>query len=162
MLTITVDDSAFRATMRRLQDGMSDLTPVMNRIGGTLETNVKNRFQTRTDPNGQAWKPWAASTLKYYPFAGTKYAKGDEGPGNGNGKLLDRYGTMLDGLSYEPDSNSVRVGFAMPYAAFHEFGTKKMPRRGMLMGNPDAGTLGQADERAVIDILNGFLQGLAK
>jgi phage virion morphogenesis protein len=160
MLTITVDDSAFRATMRRLQEGMSDLTPVMERIGGTLEANIQNRFETRTDPNGRPWKPWAKQTLATYPFAGTEYAKGDEGPGNG--KLLDRYGTMLRGLNYQADSNSVRVGFAMPYASYHEFGTKKMPRRGMLMGNPEAGTLGQADERAVIDILNGFLQDLAK
>lgn len=160
MLTITVDDSAFRATMRRLQEGMADLTPVMERIGNTLETNTRNRFETRTDPNGQAWKPWAAKTLKYYPFAGTKYVNEDDGPANG--KLLDRHGRMLRVLSYEADSNSVRVGFDMPYATYHEHGTKKMPRRGMLMGNPDAGTLGQADERAVIDILNGFLQGLAK
>lgn len=160
MLTITIDDSAFRATMRRLQDGMSDLTPVMERIGYTLETNIQGRFETRTDPNGRPWKPWAEQTRATYPFPGTEYAKGDEGVGNG--KLLDRYGRMLRGLSYQADSNSVRVGFDMPYATFHEFGTKNMPRRGMLMGNPDAGTLGKADERAVIDILNDFLQGLAK
>jgi phage virion morphogenesis protein len=160
MLTITVDDSAFRATMRSLQEGMSDLTPVMERIGGTLETNTLNRFETKTDPNGQPWKAWQPKTLKYYPFAGTKYAKGDEGPGNG--KLLDRYGRMLRGLSYEAEAKSVRVGFDMPYAAYHEYGTKKMPRRGMLMGNLDAGTLGKQDEQAVIDILNQFLNDLAQ
>lgn len=160
MLTITVDDSAFRATMRRLQDGLSDLTPVMERIGYTLEANVKNRFETATDPNGQPWKAWTEQTRATYPFAGTEYAKGDEGPGNG--RLLDRYGTMLGGLNHQADSNSVRVGFAMPYAAYHEYGTKKMHRRGMLMGNPDAGTLGQGDEKAVLDILNDFLQGLSK
>ena len=44
MLTITVDDSAFRATMRRLQQGMSDLTAMMKRIGNTLETDIQNRF----------------------------------------------------------------------------------------------------------------------
>lgn len=160
MLTITVDDSAFRATMRRLQEGMSNLTPVMERIGYTLEANIQNRFETRTDPNGQAWKPWAPKTLKFYPFAGTKYAKGDDGPGNG--RLLNRHGTMLDGLTYQADANSVRIGFKDAYAKFHETGTKKMPRRGMLMGNPDAGTLGKGDEQAVLDILDGFLQDLTK
>lgn len=158
MLTITVDDKEFRATMRSLQEGMGNLTPVMDSIGKALETNTRNRFETRTDPNGQAWKPWADSTLKHYPFAGTQYAKGADGAGRGN--LLDRYGTMLDGLSYEADSNSVRVGFAMPYAAYHEFGTKKMPRRGMLMGDPNAGTLGKGDEDAVIGILTDYLAKL--
>lgn len=159
MLTITVDDSAFRATMRRLQDGLGDMTPVMERIGYTLETNTRNRFETRSDPNGQPWKPWAEQTRATYPTPGSPFAKTEE---PGNGRLLDRYGTMLDDLNHQADPNSVRIGFAMPYAAYHEFGTKKMPRRGMLMGNPDAGTLGKGDERAVLDILNGFLQGLTK
>ncbi len=156
MLTITVDDSAFRATMRRLQEGMADLTPVMEKIGYTLETNIRGRFDIKTDPNGQRWAPWADSTRETYPYPGSPFAK-TEGPGNG--KLLDRYGTMFDGLNYEPSADSVRIGFAMPYAAYHEYGTQKMPRRGMLMADPNAGTLGAEDQAAVIDILNGFLQG---
>ena len=32
-----------------------------------------------------------------------------------------------------------------------------MPRRGMLMGDPDAGTLAPDDEAAVLDILGTFL-----
>lgn len=159
MLAITVDDSAFRATMQRLQEGMADLTPVMEKIGYTLETNIRGRFETRTDPNGQRWAPWATSTRETYPTPGSPFAM-LEGPGNG--RLLDRYGTMLNGLNYQPDTDSVRVGFAMPYAAYHEHGTKKMPRRGMLMADPDAGTLGAGDQQAVIDILNSFLQGLSK
>lgn len=159
MLTITVEDSAFRATMRRLQEGMGDLTPAMEKIGYTLETNIRNRFENSTDPNGQPWKPWKESTRKTYPFAGSVFAK-VEGPGNG--KLLDRYGTMLAGLSYDAEAKSVRVGFAMSYATYHEYGTKKMERRGMLMGNPEAGTLGKADEQAVMDILNKFLSDLAQ
>ena len=73
--------------------------------------------------------------------------------------LLDRYGTMFDGLNYEPSADSVRIGFTMTYAAYHEYGTQKMPRRGMLMADPNAGTLGSDDQAAAIDILNGFLQG---
>jgi phage gpG-like protein len=34
---------------------------------------------------------------------------------------------------------SVTVGFADPYAVFHEFGTKRMARRGMLTTNPERG-----------------------
>lgn len=38
MLTVTVDDSAFRATLRSVRVGLSDMTPVMERIGDTLQS----------------------------------------------------------------------------------------------------------------------------
>lgn len=160
MLTITLDDAAFRTYLRDLQDRMVDLTGVMEEIGGTLERNIQGRFETRTDPNGRPWKVWADSTRESYPFAGSPAAAGIDGPGNG--KLLDRYGTMLDGLNYQANSDSVRIGFAQPYSTYHEYGTTKMPRRGMLTADPNAGTLGATDEAAVIDVLNAFIQNLSR
>ena len=59
--------------------------------------------------------------------------------GAGNARLLDRHGTMLGGLSYQVGKRSVTVGFADPYAVFHEFGTKRMARRSMLTTNPERG-----------------------
>lgn len=157
MLTITVDDRAFRAQLDRLYKGLGDLHRPMDSIGNALETNVRERFQTRTDPQGKAWAPWAASTLENYPFPGAS-AAAKEGPGSG--RLLDRYGTMLNLLSYRADSTSVRIGFASEYAAYHEWGTENMPRRGMLFADPDAGTLGEDDEATVLDILEIWLSGL--
>ena len=158
MLTITVDDSAFRTYLKQLQKDLGDLYPVMDSIGNALETRVRQRFQTRTDPQGQPWSPWRESTQEGYPFPGSP-AAAVEAPGNG--RLLDRYGTMLNLLSYTANSTSVRIGFASEYAAHHEWGTVNMDRRGMLMADPDAGTLGQADEAAVLDIVAGWLDDLA-
>lgn len=158
MLTITVDDRAFRSYLEQLQNGLGDLSPVMESIGNTLENRVRQRFQTRTDPQGQPWAAWKESTQESYPFPGSP-AAAVEGPGSG--RLLDRYGTMLNFLSYTANSTSVRIGFASEYAAYHEWGTVNMDRRGMLMADPDAGTLGQADEAAVLDIVAGWLDDLA-
>ena len=36
MLTITVDDRAFRSYLEQLQKGLGDLSPVMESIGTTL------------------------------------------------------------------------------------------------------------------------------
>ena len=158
MLTITVDDSAFRAHMVRLQKTMGNMEPVMDAIGSKLESNIRNRFATKTDPNGENWAAWMPSTVESYPFAGSVAAAKD-GPGNAN--LLDRYGTMLGSLSYQSDPKSVRIGFAHPYATYHEFGTKHMDRRGMLFADPEAGTLGSEDEADVLDILEVWLADLA-
>jgi len=158
MLTVYADDGAYRSHLERLQKSLGDLEPVMDAIGARLESNIRNRFATRTDPNGLAWAPWKDSTLEDYPFPGSEAAKID---GAGNARLLDRYGTMLDSLSYDSDPNRVSIGFGQPYATYHEFGTKHMDRRGMLMADPEAGILGPDDETGVVDILTNWLDDLA-
>ena len=158
MLTIQITDGAYQAHMQRLLGRLSDFTPVMEEIGGTLENLVLGRFQTRTDPSGAAWSPWKDSTLESYPFPGTPAAV-VQGPGNG--RLLDRYGTMIASLNYQAGADSVTVGFGQPYAVFHEYGTRHMDRRGMLMADPDQGQLGTADEAAVLELLDEWLSGAA-
>ena len=147
MLTITADDTAFRDSLAQLYRGMGNLTPVMQSIGMELESRISGRFESRTDPSGNAWAPWAQSTVDSYPDGG-------------NRRLLDRYGDMLASLSHQADATSVRVGFGQPYAAFHEWGTEHMQRRGLLFADPDAGTLAEGDEAAVLDILGVWLDDL--
>ena len=147
MITVTVDDKAFRSVLEQLYRGMGNLTPVMQSIGMELESRISGRFESRTDPSGNAWAPWAQSTEDSYPDGG-------------NRRLLDRYGDMLASLSHQADATSVRVGFGQPYAAFHEWGTEHMPRRGLLFADPDAGTLAEGDEAAVLDILGVWLDDL--
>lgn len=64
---------------------------------------------------------------------------------------------MLEGLSSQADASSVRVGFDKGYATFHEFGTKHMPRRGLLFANAETGELAPDDAALVIDILQQHL-----
>ena len=156
MLTITVDDGAFRAYMQRLQKSLGNMEPVMDAIGARLESNIRNRFATATDPSGKRWAVWKDSTKDSYPRPGAKSKHGA-----GNHRLLDRYGTMLDSLNYQPGPSSVRIGFGQPYATYHEFGTKHMDRRGMLMADPTAGILAPDDERTVLDVLETFLGQLS-
>ncbi len=147
MIDITTDDSAFRASLEQLKRRLGNLKPVMQSIGMELESRISGRFESRTDPSGSAWAPWAQSTLDSYPD-------------DGNRRLLDRYGDMLASLNHQANATSVRVGFGQTYAAFHEFGTDSMPRRGLLFADPDAGTLAEDDEAAVLDILGVWLTDL--
>ncbi|RAN67539.1 virion morphogenesis protein, partial [Bacillus sp. SRB_336] len=63
MLTITADDKVFRDSLAQLYRGMGNLTPVMQSIGMELESRISGRFESRTDPSGSAWAPWAQSTV---------------------------------------------------------------------------------------------------
>lgn len=158
MFTITVDKSRFGQPLAELARRLGDPAEVLDAIGNLLETNTRNRAALAIDPTGAPWALWADSTRDVYPWPGSDAAKGKDGPGNG--RLLDRYGTMLGSLSYQVDVDSVVVGFGQPYAVFHEWGTKHMPRRGLLMADPDQGTLGDADETAVLDLVNQWLDEL--
>ena len=144
MLTIQTDDRAFRESFTALYRRMSNLTPVMQSIGMELESRVSGRFETRTDPSGQAWAPWAPATLRSYPE-------------DGNRKLLDRYGDMLLSLIHQATKDSVRIGFGKVYQTYHEHGTNTMPRRGLLFADAEAGTMGAGDEAAVLDIIGLYL-----
>ena len=147
MLTIEVADQGFRAYLQKLDEQLGDLTPVMQSIGMVMESRVSGRFETRTDPSGGSWAAWMPATLATYPE-------------DGNRRLLDRYGDMLASLNHRADARSVTIGFGNPVAAYHEWGTEKMARRGMLFDDPNAGTLGAEDEAAVLDVLQQWLGGL--
>ncbi|MBB4844987.1 phage gpG-like protein [Paucibacter oligotrophus] len=152
MLTVTVDSAPVAEVLSKLLGRLDDLTPAMASIGQELESRVSGRFETETDPLGHPWAPWAESTKESYPK-------------DGNHRILDRYGDMLRSLNSRPDKTSVRVGFGAvsskkgkdAYAVYHEWSTEHMPRRGLLMADPDAGTLAPDDEQAVLDILGTFL-----
>lgn len=60
-------------------------------------------------------------------------------------------------LNWDADPTRVRVGFGQYYATLHEFGTREMPRRGLLFQDSESGRLAPADEQAVIDILQDWL-----
>lgn len=77
--------------------------------------------------------------------------------GPGNGQLLDRYGDMLLSLNHTADSNSAHIGFGQTYATYHEFGTKHMPRRGLLTADPEKGELSKPDEAAVLEVLYDWI-----
>lgn len=145
MLTVTIQDKGVAEVLSKIAARLDDLSPAMASIGAEMESRVGARFETERDPFGTPWAPWAPSTVASYPAAG-------------NRRILDRYGDMLASLNSEADATKVRIGFGQPYATYSEWGTEHMPRRGMLMGDPDAGTLAPDDEAAVLEILKVFLE----
>ncbi|MFA7269881.1 MAG: phage virion morphogenesis protein [Sterolibacterium sp.] len=151
MITVEINSRSVMDALQQLLRQGQDMRPVMDAIGQRMEERVSSRFETKTDPNGHAWSPFKPSTAKSYPK-------------QGNGTLLDRYGDMLGSLNHHADANSVTVGFGAvgkdgyPYPAVHEFGAPKanIPRRGMLMADPVAGTLGKEDEASIMGLIHGY------
>jgi phage virion morphogenesis protein len=145
LLSIMVSNEGVVDALNALSQRMGNLSPVMRDIGQGLEREIRKRFASQTDPNGVAWHPLAASTKLNRAKTGAL------------GGILEHYGTMLELLGWQASDNAVQVGFTQPYAVFHEFGTSKMPRRGMLFGDPTTGELGANDEALVLDLISDYL-----
>lgn len=147
MITIDVQNADLLRALKALEAQAQDLSAPLADVGQALESAVSGRFETETDPNGSAWVKLSDATLARRAKNGT------------TGNKLHEHGTMQASLSWQSDAKTAQVGFGQPYAAYHEWGTKRMPRRGLLMADPDAGTLGADDLELVLDILHDHLAG---
>ena len=104
-------------TMEELQDKLSDLSPLMERIGALLLLSSQMRIeQTKTSPEGAPWAPLAASTVK-------KRTK----DGSIGGGILRVKGNLLRSLNYRVEGNSTVIsmggsGKSMDYARIQQLG----------------------------------------
>lgn len=158
MISFRIDSNpeAVNELLVQLVRELKHMEPVMGSIGTELEAQISGRFETETDPDGEAWAQWSPMTEATYPD-------------DGNRRILDRYGDMLRSLNHKATERTVRVGFGAVaskakdvYAVYHEFGTDIMPRRGLLFSDPNEGTLGEGDEAAIVAILEDWLNGIIR
>lgn len=187
-VAITIDDRQIVDYFHALGQRLGNPRPLLDELGAVLESRVQQRFDTKTDPAGAAWTPWAKSTAR-------QRAK------SGRGTLLEQTRRLRNSLTHAADRQSVTVGFGVPYAAAHEFGaqierfaysrrvnfkvdmetgksrfakkgkgnfqqqitygawTQKIPPRRMLTA--DGQNLGEADRRAVLEVLESWLMDKA-
>ena len=140
---------------------------LMQALGGVLVANIQRRFDTKTDPSGQRWAPWADATRAGYDRADTQRTGKNAGQVVRRGTLLERTGQMRASLVANATDNQVEVGMSRPtnggawsIPLLHETGTARMPRRGIFLADPDAGTLGAGDEADLQAELVGFLDDI--
>ena len=144
LLSIDVSGDTLLATLERAAAKLENPTDMMQMIGATLEANVRKRFATQTDPEGNRWAALAPATLARKKSS----------------SILVELGYGKTSLSSYASGNYAEVGFGERYMGFHETGTRKMPRRGLLTADPLTGRLGAEDEQDVLEVVTSYLNGL--
>lgn len=130
---------ALNAQLTQLYTALNgDLTPLMNALGGYGESSTRDRFRTKTAPDGTSWAQLAPSTIK---------AK------NGRSNILVDGGPLEESLKYESGDSWVAIGASEQYAKYHQAGTIYMPAREFL-------GLSEADRQGMGNIINDFLAGV--
>jgi phage gpG-like protein len=166
-IELSRDDQVIPALNRAIA-GLEHPKALYQAIGAALETNVNLRFRTKRDPNNVPWPKISDLTPIIYARINKTARIDNDGqlvvpplPGS----LLDRTRRMLGSLAANPSDTGLELGFSVPYAIYHETGTERngkpyMPRRGMLLGDPKAGTLGAEDRADVQDVIDNYLSNL--
>lgn len=127
-----------RARLNRLAGG---LEPLATRIRARVVNMHQRRVATeKTDPDGRPWPPLAASTLSYK--RGTMLVE--------TSRLLGSFTSTQSGLTVTVSNQ------AIPYNMFHQFGTKRMPRRRFMgLGAKNITEIQQTCRNFILERLGG-------
>jgi phage gpG-like protein len=152
------------AALVRAQMQLGRPTELMRALAARGEANVQERFDTKRDPDGVPWQPLASSTKALYDRLDTARRGPRAGQVVKRGTLLERTGQMRASLTSSSGTDYAEWGMsrlsnggAWSIPLLHETGTRRMPRRGIFFGDPDAGTLGADDEATLAEEIDAFL-----
>lgn len=162
-----VDDALMRAIDGAI-NALQQSRPMMEDIGAKLESNARLRADRMVDPLGNAWAPLSPTTVAIYQSEWF-IERNPHFAGGIPGQLLKRSGQLLESLSYVPGDDYVDIGTSRQVpgksqptwevGVLHEWGTVKMPRRGLLTADPEQGTIADSDAQDVLDIVQTFIDG---
>lgn len=173
--TIAVEDKEVRAAINQLSAKLNNMSGVTKVLAESSLERVKRRFKTRTDPDGNKWKPNTEVTIAMFSahIASHSSYRKKNGELNKAGRvkvankkpLTGKTGGLFESLHYTHDGQSATVMAGMPYAAIQNFGGKTgakswipgavIPAR-PFMGVRANGTLYQSERVAILDALNDY------
>lgn len=125
---LTVNDRQVMQELGRLLERMLYPEALLAEIGEKEVGRVRERImESKIDPLGAAWEPWATSTRE------ARERKGNEGQG-----LLFDTGQLLDSIHFSLSEREVAIGTSVDYATYLQQGTFRMPEREFLGWTPES------------------------
>lgn len=118
-MSVSIDISETLQHIDRVLLAMPSNKAFLQDIANYGKKKAEERIlSTKRDLNGRAWTKWAGSTLY------KRTLKGNAGQG-----LLFDSGSMLRGIVARVDGADAVIENNVPYATFHQTGTRIMPKR---------------------------------
>lgn len=144
---VEIDNVDTEAELTRRLAQMDDLTPFHAIVGEHLLVSLDERFESETAPDGSPWQRHSPVTTAHR--LGTY--------GNAPLTILRLSGRLAGSFNYQANSDHVRVGTPVVYAAIHHFSGKAGRNRTVTI--PARPYLGLSDEdrRAIVEIAEEWL-----
>lgn len=180
-IRVNIQDAEVNHLLTQVAGRYGNLRPAMHDIGETMIKQVRNRFDSETDPDGNRWLPTKVIS-NYLGYTGTgkgqkrKEAYTKSGAWRAafnrylaNKKILVLTSDLRDHIRHQYDDRRVEWGTSgnEPYAGIHQFGGQTgrgrkvtIPARPYLGRNVGGGMeIAPADRQAAIEILITHLNG---
>jgi phage virion morphogenesis protein len=116
--------------LSKLSTNIKKQREVMHSLGIMVRKSVRERFETKIDPDGNPWERNQPSTIE---------RKGFDDP-------LIETGFLKKSIYMQSDKDSFMVYTQTPYAIYHQVGTSHVPERAFMGFNDE-------DEKKAIDII---------
>jgi phage virion morphogenesis protein len=113
-------------------------------IATTIYSDIKEKFIKEEDVNSKRFAPLKPRTIK------TKKKQGKIPY-----KILRDTGQLLNSLNTSITGNNIKIGYSVPYATFHQHGTKYMAQRKILPTEESEIPIGEIN-----DIIVEYFKGL--
>lgn len=176
---VEVTDREARAALDRLMGTLQRPAPWLRKIGGALQSQIRDTFQAGVDPWGRRWVPNTRATIEAYL---RRKSRGKKGYFRKDGRVAKKgidalvakrplfgLGLTLSGPSivYQVAGDGVAVGSSAVYAAMQNWGGKKaefpnlwgdIPARPFIPVSA-SGELAPGARRTVLDIVEEALGG---
>lgn len=111
MITIWIKDQGIGAHLTAIAQSITNLRPLMNEVGATVQENTLLAFRDSRSPDGAAWQGLSAVTKKRRR--------------GGGGKPLQDTGRLRASIAFVAADNSVSIGTNVVSAPTHQFGAAK-------------------------------------
>jgi phage virion morphogenesis protein len=161
MITIEVKDGGVLAALRKLVNGLDDMTPAMADIAQALASESERQFATESGPLGR-WPDLSDYTKAFRSEKGTW-------PGR---MLQVSAGGLAASVQTAHGEDFAMISSNKPYSAMQQFGGttspnsmipgKTIPARPYLPFHPETLELSEPAQQTVLEVLQGWLSGLAK
>lgn len=138
--------SAAVAALNALGSGRArELLP---QVGGLVESQTRERFQSKTGPDGAPWAPWSAAYAK-------SRRRGQS--------LLVAEGHLRDSIEWRVEGDAVHIGSNLVYAAIQQAGGREGMRPGPA-AIPARPYLGVSDANAaeISAEIEAWVRGIAR
>jgi phage virion morphogenesis protein len=155
VISFEYNDDEIQRALRALQGAVGNLRPALAEIGEQLTESTKQRFSTKTGPDGQQWQANSPVTINFvHKFDGFEWTKGRDDP------LIGRSHALQQNIHYNLiGTDALEIGSPMEYAAMQQFGGTKSEFPHLIGDIPARSFLGvsEDDKNEIMRILNRHL-----
>lgn len=127
--TYTINSKPVEKALGNFQASLADQSPALRRVADDFREMIARQFSSEGRAEGTPWAPLAPSTLRR------------RRPGSTGAPILQSSGALLRSLTApgapghveQLEDQSLAIGSSLPYALFHQTGTRRIPARPMIV-----------------------------